>query len=133
MDALHFGRVRSVAIRMTTRRNRYVMRGLCVLGKVESEVYIKCVTPAIASLYSAYIRPLFAGKHGNQFGIGFESLKVVIVVDFRAVRVQVDGGQLFGATQFLGRLHANLLERGGHNGLFDVATNIFNLFYIYIL
>lgn len=70
---------------------------------------------------------MLAGKHGHQLRILIQGAKILLVIDLRAIGVQVDGGQVVRLLELLRHLAANLLQTGGADSLLNVASDVLDL------
>lgn len=70
---------------------------------------------------------MFSGKDGHQFRILVEGAEVLLVIDLRAVGVQVNSRQMVALLELLRHLAADLLQTGGADSLLNVACYVLDL------
>lgn len=80
----------------------------------------------IRGIEDIYVNPLFTTEDGNQLGVRLQCLKVVLVVNLGAVRVQVDPWHT-RLSELLHRLFLKLSKVPGHNRLLDLPGYVFDL------
>lgn len=78
-------------------------------------------------IYFTYINPLFTGKDSNELGIGLECLKIIFVVDFRTIGIQVYVWYI-GFSEFVSGFGSDFIQSGGNNTFAIGTCDVFNLF-----
>lgn len=76
--------------------------------------------------HQTHINPLLPAEDRNQFRVRLQGLKVILVIDFRSVRVQMYLGP-FDIAELFRRLPLKLLEARSDHGFLDLSRDILDL------
>lgn len=82
------------------------------------------------SMGISYINPLFAVKHTNQLGIRLESLKVIFIIDFRAVTIEMNFWSLKVLAKLFCRLFLKFTQVTSDDSFFDLPRDVLYLWRI---
>lgn len=83
-------------------------------------------TRLVNTAISTYINPLFAGKHCDELGIRFERLKIVLIVDFCAIWIQMYV-RYVGFSELLRRFGFDFFQCSSNNAFATSSCDVLNL------
>lgn len=86
----------------------------------------KIILCSLSSKARPYVNPLFSTKNRYQLSVRLQCLKVILVVYFRSIRVQVNSWQA-RLTKLLHRFLLKFAKVSSHHRLLDLPRYVFDL------